>query len=67
MDKDLGTTTDWQIIEPIQSIDFDFCLECGCKITNENDSGWEKFRENGRTTQKVCKKCDGKNTSQKQL
>lgn len=67
MNKDLGTITDWQLIEPIQSNEFDFCIECGCKITDENNSGWETFCKDGRTTQKICRECDGKNVSQKQL
>lgn len=58
MKNELGTTTKWGITESIQSIDFDFCISCGEKITPENDSGWEQFLDDGRTTQKVCIKCD---------
>jgi hypothetical protein len=54
----LGTLSDG-IIVPINSIDFDFCAECGVKITPDNDSGWERFI-NGHTTQKVCIDCDNK-------
>jgi len=45
---------------PISSNDENFCMICGETITEENDSGWERFREDGTTTQKVCKKCDSK-------
>lgn len=55
---DLGTSTNWGIIEPIQSNDFEFCIDCGEPITIINDSDWEGFCKDGRTTQKICKKCD---------
>ena len=38
------------------------CLECGIPITDENDSGWERFTEDG-TTQPVCKSRDAKPVS----
>lgn len=39
------------------------CLRCGCKITPENDSGWEKFTGEvdgcgNQITQPICKVCD---------
>ena len=45
---------------PINSNEEEFCLECGVTITKENDSGWERFRPDGITTQKICKTCDAK-------
>jgi len=57
MNETLGTSTSWGITEPIQSNDFPTCLKCGVKITKENDSGWEAFTKDGRTTQPVCQAC----------
>jgi hypothetical protein len=53
--EDLGTE-----LSRIQSNDESFCIECGCPITKENDSGWERFNSTGFITQKVCKTCDKK-------
>ena len=36
----------------------DFCLYCGETITEDNDSCWERFRDDGITTQKICKTCN---------
>ena len=58
--KTLGTPTSWGIIEPITSNSIPVCIRCGVKITKENDSGWNVFTEDGRTTQPVCKTCDEK-------
>lgn len=33
------------------------CAHCDTQITDDNDSGWEVFVENG-YTQKICKACD---------
>lgn len=57
-DKGLGTETPWGTTEQIQSNDLPWCLRCGVQIAPENDSGWEAFTEDGRTTQKMCKKCN---------
>jgi len=45
---------------PIESNNKNRCLRCGAKITDENDSKWEEFTEDGRTTQKLCKDCNEK-------
>ena len=34
------------------------CLSCSIEITQENDSGWEGFTEDGITTQPLCRDCD---------
>jgi len=65
-EKELGVRTKWGTIEPMQSNGIPVCLRCGVAITPENDSGWEAFTEDGRTTQPTCKKCqdeDSKRTS----
>ena len=54
----LGVETKWGTVEPIQGNDIPVCIRCGCVITEENDSGWEAFTEDGRTTQALCKSCD---------
>jgi len=54
----LGVNTSYGIEEPIQTNDLPYCIECGVEITKNNDSGWEMFKEDGRTTQHICKKCD---------
>lgn len=36
------------------------CLYCGCKITSDNNSGWEGFTADGKTTQPICVICDAK-------
>lgn len=42
---------------PIMSNDKQVCLRCNEPITPENDSGWEAFLPNGRTTQPECISC----------
>ena len=58
MNKELGVKTSWGTTEQITSNDYAICFDCKCKITPQNDSGWEVFTSDGRTTQKVCKRCD---------
>ena len=58
--KNLATENHLGEILPIESIDIPICIDCEKKITEENDSGWERFREDGKT-QKICKNCDEKN------
>jgi len=58
--KTLGTQTPWGIVEPITSNSIPTCLRCGVRITKENDSGWQVFTADGRTTQPICKMCDVK-------
>jgi hypothetical protein len=41
------------------------CIDCGCKITKENNSGWEYFVGHGGYTQPACKKCDEIRSQQK--
>jgi len=41
------------------------CLRCGCEITEENDSTWEKFTgeadaDGNQITQPICKACDAR-------
>jgi len=50
---------------PISSSEESFCLCCGVAITKDNDSGWERFRADGVTTQKICKSCDSEKQSTK--
>jgi len=57
MSKELGTQTPWGIIEPFQSNGLPVCLDCGTRIDASNDSGWEGFCSDGRTTQPLCKAC----------
>ena len=35
-----------------------YCIECGCKITPKNNSGWERFTDVSGKTQLICKKCE---------
>jgi len=56
--EDLFVKNELGEVLPISSNEEDFCLHCGVQITADNDSGWEQFRDDGVTTQKVCKKCD---------
>jgi len=58
MDEVLFANTAFGEATPINSSEEDFCLHCGVQITKENDSGWEAFRDDGVTTQKVCKICN---------
>ncbi len=55
---ELGTTTPWGTVEPMQSNNIPICLRCEVPITKENDSGWEGFTSDGRTSQPLCKTCD---------
>lgn len=41
----------------IRSNNINKCVDCGCYITPENDSGWECFVNAG-YTQSICKKCE---------
>jgi hypothetical protein len=34
------------------------CALCGIPINVDNDSGWEIFVEDGKTTQPICAWCD---------
>jgi len=56
--EDLEVGTPWGSREPIQSNELDFCLDCNVVITEKNDSGWEGFKEDGKTTQKLCNNCN---------
>lgn len=62
MNEELIIKTEYGEELPINSSMEDFCLHCGVTITEENDSGWEMFRSDGVTTQKVCKICDKANS-----
>jgi len=57
---ELVIINEWGEELPISSNNENFCMICGETITEENDSGWERFREDGITTQKICKDCDSK-------
>jgi hypothetical protein len=59
--QDLVISTGFGTEEPIQSNELPICIHCGEPITEVNDSGWEAFTEDGRTTQKICISCDKKN------
>ncbi len=34
------------------------CAYCGIPINKDNDSGWEVFIKDGKTTQPICGWCD---------
>ncbi len=55
--KDIGVMTPWGIVEPIDGNSIPACLDCEEVITEDNDSGWQAFTEDGRTTQAVCDGC----------
>ena len=56
---DLSVRNDLNEEIPIHSNMEEFCIECGIEIADDNDSGWERFRPDGITTQKICKDCSG--------
>lgn len=58
MSKELAVKTSYGLVEPITSNDIPVCPDCGCRITVENNSGWEVFTSDGRTTQPICVSCD---------
>lgn len=45
-------------IEEIHSNKEMICIRCGDKITLDNWTGWECFKEDGKTTQPICKFCN---------
>ena len=61
--KHIGYIDRFGTEQPFKSNNTQVCLECGIPITDENDSGWERFTEDGATTQPVCKSCDAKPVS----
>ena len=61
MAEELGIDTGFGTREPIQSNELPICVSCGRPIDEFNDSGWESFTEDGRTTQKICTECDKTN------
>lgn len=56
--RELFVKTDYGLNEPITSNHLPICINCGCQITRDNDSGWEQFTKDGKTTQSICKECD---------
>lgn len=44
-------------LDDIHSNNKKTCLHCGVQITPYNDSGWEEFTDDGKTTQPVCIDC----------
>jgi len=60
---DIGYTDRFGTEQPFKPNNVQVCLCCGVPITDENDSGWERFTEDGVTTQPVCKSCDAKPVS----
>lgn len=58
--KTLGAKGKDGLILPLDSNHLPWCLHCKVEITEENDSGWEAFTEDGITTQKICKECFNK-------
>ena len=41
----------------MQSNNIPECIYCGTDITEDNDSGWEAFTEDGYTSQAICTDC----------
>ena len=59
-EQDLMTRDAFGNVVPICSSGVRVCITCGVPLTDENDSGWEKFLPGGQLTQGVCKTCDEK-------
>lgn len=58
--ENLGSLGEQEVIAviPICSNGKQQCARCGVLISDRNDSGWEVFIGDGRTTQPICKVCD---------
>jgi hypothetical protein len=46
------------LLDDIHSNHIQRCAVCGIPITVDNDSGWEIFVGDGKTTQPICAWCD---------